>query len=81
MRASEGKLGREMSEQSPALVWLRGRSVVGLLPRGFKLHPREEQQEIGESEALSLIKGRVGNLLLLDGELYRLYLLGDPKGG
>lgn len=68
------------SASATPLVWLRGRSMVGLLPRGCKLHPREEQQEISESEALSLIKGRVGNLLLLDGELYRLYLLGDPEG-
>ena len=69
-----------MSASESATVWLRGRSVVGMLPRGFKLAEQQHQQEISESEALSLIKGRVGNLLLLDGELYRLYLLGDSEG-
>jgi hypothetical protein len=64
------------------LVWYKGPGVVGLLPRGGQGLLKGPVSEVGECEALTLIKGQVGSLVLLDGELYRLYLLetGEASG-
>jgi hypothetical protein len=74
---SEGAEGAD----SP-LAWYRGPSAVARLPRGSQGLLKGPCEEVGEKEALRLIKGRVGSLVLLDGELYRLYLLeaGEASG-
>jgi hypothetical protein len=63
----------------PELVWYRGPGVVGLLPRGGQGLLKGPVSEVSEREALALIKGKVGSLVLLDGELYRLYLLEEAS--
>jgi hypothetical protein len=67
---SEGAEGAD----SP-LAWYRGPSVVARLPRGSQGLLKGPVSEVSEKKALALIKGKVGSLVLLDGELYRLYLL------
>ena len=64
-----------------ALVWYRSRSVVGLLPRGWSFGRAGVQREISAAEAEALVKGRAGSFVSIDGELYRVYLLGDEEAG